>query len=107
MDLGLGADVDAARRLVEDPELRIVGEPLAEHNLLLIAAGQPACDLVDPTRLDAETRNAPLHRTRPCPPPPTPPARPPPLRRAVNKPSARQRPKRRERKIVQDAHWPH
>ena len=47
MDLGLGADVDAARRLVEDEQLRIVGEPLAEHDLLLVAAGEAAGDLVD------------------------------------------------------------
>ena len=92
MDLGLGADVDAPRRLIEDQELGIVGEPFAEHDLLLIAAGKPACDLVDRTCLDAETRDA-LKRH-------------PPLRRAVDESGARQRPKRRERKIVQDAHPP-
>ena len=65
VDLGLGADVDAARRLVEDEELRIVGEPLAEHDLLLVAAGEAPGDLLDRTRLDAEAldallRHAPL-----------------------------------------------
>ena len=40
--LGLRADVDAARRLVDDQDLRARGEPLAEHDLLLVAAGQEA-----------------------------------------------------------------
>ena len=40
--LGLGADVDAARRLVDDQDLRAGGEPLAEHDLLLVAARQEA-----------------------------------------------------------------
>ena len=93
MDLGLGADVDAARRLVEDQQLRIVGEPFAEHDLLLIAAGEPACDLVDRTRLDAEARDALVAPSA--------------ARRARSmKPEARQRAKRREREIVQDAHRP-
>ena len=38
VDLGLGADVDAARRLVEDQHARVHGQPLAEHDLLLVAA---------------------------------------------------------------------
>src|SRR5580693_9045245 len=90
MNLGLGADVDAARWLIEDQELGIVGEPLAEHDLLLIAARKPASDLVDRACLDAESRNA-LKRH-------------PPLSRAVDESSARQGSKRRKRKIVQDAH---
>src|ERR1700675_1970296 len=90
MNLGLGADVDAARWLIEDQELGIVGEPLAEHDLLLIAARKAGRDLVDGTCLDAESRDA-LKRH-------------PPLRSAVDESVARQRPKRRERKIVQDAH---
>ena len=36
--LGLGADVDAARRLVDDQQRRLAGEPLGEHDLLLVAA---------------------------------------------------------------------
>ena len=42
LDLGLGADVDAARRLVEDQELRIGAEPAREQHLLLVAAGELA-----------------------------------------------------------------
>ena len=36
--LGLGADVDAARRLVDDQQRRPAGEPLGQHDLLLVAA---------------------------------------------------------------------
>ena len=42
VDLHLGADVDAARRLVEDEDPHAAGEPLAEDDLLLIAAAQQA-----------------------------------------------------------------
>ena len=38
--LGLRADVDAARRLVDDQHLRLGREPLRQHDLLLVAAGQ-------------------------------------------------------------------
>src|SRR5579883_1852232 len=38
VDLLLGSNVDAARRLVEDEEARRAHQPLAEHHLLLIAA---------------------------------------------------------------------
>ena len=40
VDLVLGADVDAARRLVEDQQLGLGEQPLAEHHLLLVAARQ-------------------------------------------------------------------
>ena len=40
MDIGLGADVDASRRLVEDQDRWLDVEPLGEHHLLLVAAGQ-------------------------------------------------------------------
>ena len=40
MDLGLGADVDSLRRLVEDDDARPKRQPLAEHDLLLIAAAE-------------------------------------------------------------------
>src|SRR5688500_3140941 len=39
VDLELGADIDAARRLVQDQDLRSGEQPLAEHHLLLVAAG--------------------------------------------------------------------
>ena len=40
VDLELGADVDAARRLVEDEDRRLGHQPLGEHDLLLVAAGE-------------------------------------------------------------------
>ena len=40
--LGLGADVDAAGRLVDDQQFRVGGQPLGQHDLLLVAAGQGA-----------------------------------------------------------------
>ncbi len=39
MHLCLGADVDAARRLVEDENARRHVQPLRQHHLLLVAAG--------------------------------------------------------------------
>ena len=42
VDLGLRADVDAAGRLVEQQQLRPGQQLLAEHDLLLVAAGQRA-----------------------------------------------------------------
>ncbi len=38
VDLALGADVDAARGLVEDHHARLHRQPLGEHHLLLVAA---------------------------------------------------------------------
>ena len=40
VDLGLGPDVDAAGRLVDDQHRRLAGQPLAEHDLLLVATRQ-------------------------------------------------------------------
>src|SRR6185312_16303168 len=40
VDLELGADVDAARRLVKDQDFRPGEQPLRQHHLLLVAAGQ-------------------------------------------------------------------
>ena len=42
VDLVLGADVDAARRLVEDQHLGVGEQPLGQHHLLLVAARQVA-----------------------------------------------------------------
>ena len=42
VDLALGADVDAARRLVEQQQARLERQPLAEGHLLLVAAGEIA-----------------------------------------------------------------
>src|SRR5215471_1654337 len=41
VDLRLGADIDAARRLVEDQDVAARRQPLGEHDLLLVAARQP------------------------------------------------------------------
>jgi hypothetical protein len=40
VDFGLGVDVDAAQRLVEDQELRVPRQPLADNDLLLVAPRQ-------------------------------------------------------------------
>ena len=40
VNLGLGADIDTDRRLVEDEQLGTVRQPFADDDLLLIAAGQ-------------------------------------------------------------------
>ena len=54
VDLGLRADIDAAGRLVEQEHARRELEPLADHDLLLIAAGEGR-DLGAETRhLDGE-----------------------------------------------------
>ena len=53
-DLGMGADVDAAGRLVEDEEARLGGEPAGEQRLLLIAAGEKADGLFRIRRADVE-----------------------------------------------------
>src|SRR5436190_16946649 len=56
MDLRLGADVDAARRLVEDEDLRLSEQPAGDQHLLLIAAGEVQDRLLHCRRLDAELR---------------------------------------------------
>ena len=45
VDLGAGADVDAARRLVDDQQPRLHRQPLGEQHLLLVAAREVADDL--------------------------------------------------------------
>ena len=45
VDLGAGADVDAARRLVDDQEPRLHRQPFREQHLLLVAAREVADDL--------------------------------------------------------------
>ena len=42
VDLGLGADVDALRRLVEDQHRRLRRQPAGQRHLLLVAAGEVA-----------------------------------------------------------------
>src|SRR5690606_40757927 len=54
IDLVLGADVDASGRLVEDEQFRPGEDPLAENDLLLVAAGEVSGELVHRGGLDAE-----------------------------------------------------
>ena len=61
--LGLGADVDAAGRLVDDQQLRLGGEPLREHDLLLVAARQEPDGVLEPVELQLQARR-PLARQR-------------------------------------------
>ena len=46
MQVGLGLDVDADRRLVDDEDLGLRREPFGDRNLLLVSAGEIADDLV-------------------------------------------------------------
>src|SRR6185369_398885 len=68
-DLGLGPDVDAARGFIEQEQLRIGVEPLADHDLLLVAARQQAdalhragCGDAQPLDQRAGDRHAPAWR---------------------------------------------
>ena len=68
VDLGLGADVDAARRLVHDEDARLGREPFRQADLLLVAAGKLSDDLADAARADLELLDAVARRARspPC-----------------------------------------
>jgi hypothetical protein len=54
IDLALGAHVDAARRLVEDQDLGVGGQPLADDDLLLVAAREVLDLLLQAGRLDGQ-----------------------------------------------------
>ena len=54
LDLGLGADVDAAGRLVEDQDLRVRREPAGQDHLLLVAAAQVPDELLGVGRGDLQ-----------------------------------------------------
>ena len=51
VDLGLGADVDALRRLVEDQHARLRRQPAGQRDLLLVAAGEVADRRVERRRV--------------------------------------------------------
>ena len=112
VDLALGADVDAARRLVEQQQPRLAEHFLGEHDLLLVAAGQRAdgdvgiaaagcrtgrriaCDRLASRARDIrpERRDAPQHRhARDCARPPSRSIRPLPRRSSVTKASPARR----------------
>src|SRR4051794_10073765 len=54
VDLGLRADVDAARRLVDDEDLRLGREPLRQHDLLLVAAREEPDRVVELVELQLQ-----------------------------------------------------
>ena len=53
-DFHLRADIDAARRLIEQEYTRAARQPLRDHDLLLIAAAQPSGQLLRARALDAQ-----------------------------------------------------
>ena len=93
MDLGLGADVNAARGLVQDEDTRLRGEPLGQHHLLLISTRQAGDHRV-------ETRGpyAKLVEQR---------GRLVPFARPIDPAEPRQQPQRRQRRIAQGAFRKH
>ena len=60
VDLVLRADVDAAGRLVEDENVRLGEQPLAEDDLLLVAAGELPGGNVDAVGLDVQVPPVPV-----------------------------------------------
>ena len=54
VDFRLGADVDAARRLVDDQHFRPEREPFRQHHLLLVAAAQGRGPDLDRRRFDLQ-----------------------------------------------------
>ena len=54
IDLGLGADIDADRRLVEDEKIGAVVEPFADDDFLLVATGHRGGQHAAARRLDRE-----------------------------------------------------
>src|SRR5699024_1710754 len=54
VDLVLGTHVDAAGRLVEDEDVAVLGEPLGDDDLLLVAAGEVRHELADRGRAHAQ-----------------------------------------------------
>ena len=66
VDLGLGADVDAAGRLVEEQDLGLDQEPAGEDALLLVAAGKARHRGVAAGGLDRRVLDRPTRRPRRC-----------------------------------------
>ena len=54
LDLGLGADVDAARWIVEEQHPWLEAQDAGEQDLLLVSAGQLADPLIGARRLDPQ-----------------------------------------------------
>ena len=62
VDLGAGADVDAAGGLVEQQDAAAAQQPPGEHDLLLVAAGEGADLAGDAGRTQLEARGELLRR---------------------------------------------
>ena len=60
VDLDLGADVDAHRRLIEDEELGAMVQPFADDDLLLVPAGEARCGSIARGRLDLHVADLPV-----------------------------------------------
>ena len=60
MDFGAGADVDAARGLVQNQHLRLRLQPSSDDDLLLVAAAQLADRRLYVCRLDRKVADRPL-----------------------------------------------
>ena len=67
VDLGLGPDVDPARGLVEDEHARMRVQPLAQHDLLLVAARQRGDRHLDRRRRGCAGGRGSAPRRRPRP----------------------------------------
>ncbi len=59
VDLDLGADIDPARRFVEDEDARLGQHPFRQHDLLLIAAREEHHLLASARSLDAQSVDEP------------------------------------------------
>ncbi len=64
IDLGLGADIDAARGFIDDQHARLRREPFRQHDLLLIATAQQTHELLDRRRLDLEAADIAVDHAR-------------------------------------------
>ena len=65
VNIALGADIDAAGRLIEDDDIRVVQQPLGDNDLLLVAAGQVARNLVAGRSFDVQLFDV-LHGSGAC-----------------------------------------
>ena len=62
VDLILGAHVNAAGRLVQNEDVRVVGQPAADQHLLLVAAGQGLDQRLGGRGLDGQLGHVFLHQ---------------------------------------------
>ena len=64
VDLGLGADIDAAGRLIEKDDARVDRQHLGDGDLLLVAARERRHGVVDAAALEAEAVAEPVRLLR-------------------------------------------